>query len=62
MQSSLLHSLNDDGAAGKEAAFPQALRMLVIIPAFNEEHSLEPVIEQIRDALPGADVLVVNDG
>ncbi|MCC6904316.1 MAG: glycosyltransferase family 2 protein [Anaerolineae bacterium] len=36
--------------------------MLVIIPAFNEEHSLEPVIEQIRDALPGADVLVVNDG
>lgn len=36
--------------------------MLVIVPAWNEEESLPTVVAEIREALPAADVLVVNDG
>jgi glycosyltransferase involved in cell wall biosynthesis len=35
---------------------------LVIIPAFNEEDSIERVIEGVRIALPQSTILVVNDG
>jgi len=35
---------------------------LVFIPAWNEEASIAGVIADVRKALPGADVLVVNDG
>ncbi|WP_040477331.1 glycosyltransferase family 2 protein [Longispora albida] len=38
------------------------LRMLVIIPAWNEEGSVAAVIAELRDAVPEADVLVVDDG
>lgn len=61
-QSSSLHSPAESAGSLAEASSSTGLRMLVIIPAFNEEHSLAPVIEQVRDALPTADVLVVNDG
>ncbi len=37
-------------------------KVLVIIPAFNEEGSIEKVIEGIKINLPQATVLVVNDG
>ncbi|MAS37499.1 MAG: glycosyl transferase family 2 [Anaerolineaceae bacterium] len=37
-------------------------RILVIIPAFNEEASIAHVIETTRQHLPHADVVVVNDG
>jgi glycosyltransferase involved in cell wall biosynthesis len=37
-------------------------RLVVIIPAFNEEASLGRVIRNVCDAVPWADVLVVNDG
>jgi len=37
-------------------------RTLVIIPAFNEEASLGKVLDQVREAVPFADVVVVNDG
>jgi hypothetical protein len=37
-------------------------RILVIIPAFNEEESVGRVVEEIRANLPQADLLVVNDG
>ncbi|MBW2183815.1 MAG: glycosyltransferase family 2 protein [Deltaproteobacteria bacterium] len=37
-------------------------KILVIIPAYNEEASIGRVIEDVRKHLPGADVLVVNDG
>lgn len=37
-------------------------KVLVIIPAYNEEESIEGVVRDIRASLPGADVLVVNDG
>ena len=38
------------------------MRTLVFIPAWNEEDSVASVIEGVREALPGADVLVVDDG
>jgi len=37
-------------------------RLLVIIPAFNEQEALPGVLDEIHAVLPGADVLVVNDG
>ncbi len=39
-----------------------AERLLVIIPAYNEEESLGRVIRKVRAAVPGADVVVINDG
>lgn len=37
-------------------------RLLIIIPAWNEQITLPGVIAEIRAALPSADILVVNDG
>lgn len=37
-------------------------RVLVVIPAFNEAGSLPAVVADLRDHLPGTDVLVVDDG
>jgi glycosyltransferase involved in cell wall biosynthesis len=36
--------------------------LLVLIPAFNEQGRVGKVIVDVADALPGADVLVVDDG
>jgi glycosyltransferase involved in cell wall biosynthesis len=41
---------------------PPLRDVLVIIPAYNEEDSLGRVIRQVREALPTADIVVVNDG
>jgi glycosyltransferase involved in cell wall biosynthesis len=38
------------------------VRTLVFIPAWNEESSIARVIEGVREALPQADLLVVDDG
>lgn len=38
------------------------MRTLVFIPAWNEEASIAGVIGDVREALPGADILVVDDG
>jgi glycosyltransferase involved in cell wall biosynthesis len=38
------------------------MKILVIVPAYNEEESLPGVIRDLREHLPTADVLVVNDG
>ena len=38
------------------------MRTLVFIPAWNEETSITGVIEGVREALPDADLLVVDDG
>jgi hypothetical protein len=35
---------------------------LVFVPAWNEEQSLPSVLDDLRDRLPDADVLVVDDG
>src|SRR4029079_4254835 len=37
-------------------------RTLVFIPAWNEESSLPGVLEEAHAALPGVDLLVVDDG
>jgi len=37
-------------------------RLLVVIPAWNEQETLPAVIAELRSAVPTADVLVVNDG
>jgi glycosyltransferase involved in cell wall biosynthesis len=37
-------------------------RVLVVVPALNEEQSVASVITEIRLCAPGADVLVVDDG
>jgi glycosyltransferase involved in cell wall biosynthesis len=37
-------------------------RVLIIIPAYNEEGSVGKVVEKVRTRLPQVDILVVNDG
>src|SRR5688572_3167118 len=37
-------------------------RVLIIIPAMNEEESIGKVIAEVRAELPYVDILVVNDG
>lgn len=39
-----------------------ALRVLVVVPAWNEEDSVGSVVHDLRNTLRGADVLVVDDG
>lgn len=39
-----------------------AARILVIIPAYNEEDSLGEVIARVKQRVPFADVVVINDG
>ncbi len=39
-----------------------ALRVLVIVPAHNEEESLPTTLDELRRKAPGLDVLVVDDG
>lgn len=43
---------------------PSALpaRLLVIVPAWNEQETLPAVIAELRSCVPDADVLVVDDG
>jgi len=38
------------------------MNLLIIVPAYNEEASLPGVIQDLREHVPAADVLVVNDG
>jgi glycosyltransferase involved in cell wall biosynthesis len=38
------------------------VRTLVFIPAWNEEASISGVIDDVREHIPGADVLIVDDG
>lgn len=38
------------------------MRTVVFIPAWNEEASITGVIDDVREHLPGVDVLVVDDG
>ncbi len=38
------------------------IRILAIIPSYNEEKSIAHVIGAIKDSDPSIDILVVNDG
>jgi len=37
-------------------------KLLVIIPAYNEQGAIAQVVGGVREAVPSADVLVINDG
>ncbi|PZR54344.1 glycosyltransferase family 2 protein [Xylanimonas oleitrophica] len=37
-------------------------RLLVVVPAWNEESTIAAVVAEVQQEVPGADVLVVNDG
>jgi hypothetical protein len=37
-------------------------KLLVIIPAYNEQGAIRQVVSSVRQAVPQADVLVINDG
>ena len=37
-------------------------RLLVIIPAYNEEESISSTVDELASTLPGVDYVVVNDG
>lgn len=37
-------------------------RLLVIIPAYNEEESISSTVDELTSAPPGVDYVVVNDG
>lgn len=37
-------------------------KILIIIPAFNEQASIQGVLSAVKKHLPGADIVVVNDG
>jgi dolichol-phosphate mannosyltransferase len=36
-------------------------KTLVIIPTYNEADNIEPIVSRVRDSIPDADVLVVDD-
>jgi glycosyltransferase involved in cell wall biosynthesis len=38
------------------------MKILIIVPAYNEEESLPGVIADLRKHVPSADVIIVNDG
>lgn len=38
------------------------MNLLVIVPAYNEQESLPGVIQDLRENVPAADILVVSDG
>jgi glycosyltransferase involved in cell wall biosynthesis len=42
-------------------ATPAARRLLVLIPAFNEEGAVGEVVAEVRSAVPGTPILVVDD-
>ena len=42
-------------------ATPVATRLLVLIPAFNEEGAVGGVVAEVRSAVPGTPILVVDD-
>lgn len=47
---------------GPESITYQISKTLVVIPAYNEEASLNKVILEINESLPGCGLLVVDDG
>lgn len=49
-------------AARDPHATPPGLKCLVLVPAFNEGASVRKLVQRLRRALPGFDVLVIDDG
>ncbi|MCZ8513992.1 glycosyltransferase family 2 protein [Paenibacillus filicis] len=36
-------------------------KILIVIPAFNEQHNISKVIYDVRESIPDSDILVIND-
>ncbi len=54
-----------DGSALVAAAAPHrmpSMRPLVVIPTYNESENIERMLLRIRECLPAAGILVVDDG
>lgn len=51
-----------NGSKDPPGGLPSHRKILVIVPAYNEQGSVGNVINKIRRCLPHVDVLVVNDG
>jgi glycosyltransferase involved in cell wall biosynthesis len=58
----MLTGKTGDGSADQLGLLPRRSPFLVIIPAFNEQQSIEGVVRDVRRHLPQADVLVIDDG
>lgn len=50
------------GSITRVSDAPQGLRVLVIVPAWNEQASITRTLAEIRECVPWADLLVVDDG
>lgn len=50
------------GSIPRVSQGPQGLRVLVIVPAWNEQASIAETLREIRSCVPWADLLVVDDG
>src|SRR3972149_8973646 len=37
-------------------------KIIIIIPAYNEESNISPLIKEIQNKVSGADILVIDDG
>jgi hypothetical protein len=47
---------------GGGAAMGDGDRILIVVPAYNEAQSIGAVIRSVREVVPAADILVVDDG
>ncbi|WP_424766572.1 glycosyltransferase family 2 protein [Paenibacillus sp. sgz302251] len=57
--------MTKEGVAVTEESLRQGLasaKILIIIPAYNEEHSISHVIRDVKMHCPSAHILVINDG
>ncbi len=41
---------------------PTNRRVLIVVPAYNEENTIGNVVERLQELLPDFDLLVINDG
>ena len=41
---------------------PSAQRVLVAVPAYNEEATIDKIVSRVQESMPDFDLLVVNDG
>lgn len=57
-----MHGVSADAGTLCVMPTPSVQRVLVVLPAWNEEHSLPAVLAEISEHLPDVGVLVVNDG
>ncbi len=55
-------SSGPDAAAGSIPGVPQQPRVLIVVPAWNEQASIGATIAEIQETVPFADLLVIDDG